>query len=151
MRVRAEVVFGEGSEAQGLKAERAESVSGGQQGAGLALAELQAAPGTPHGRRALCSLQLLGMHPGQPHQPLAGCAGGGLTSGRCGTGLKGLFPFIKEKGAGSQVLSCWAVWEGGGTCCPSCSGEGWELPDVITSFSSSPTSLCTYHYDDLFC
>lgn len=42
MRVRAEAVLGEGLEAQGFRTESAESVAGGQQGAGQVLAELQA-------------------------------------------------------------------------------------------------------------
>lgn len=54
----------------------------------------------------------------------------------------------RSRVTGAFTLGCVG---GNGTCCPSCSGEGWELPDVITSFSSSLTSLCTYHYDDLFC
>lgn len=72
VRVRAEVVLGEGSEAQGLRTESVEGEAGGQQGAGQAVAELRQTPGSPHDRRALCSLQLLGVNPGQPHQPLAG-------------------------------------------------------------------------------
>lgn len=113
------------------------------------------------------SCPVSGSQPGR-HQGLpvtgglcAPCSSWGCIQGReCrrGTDLwqvwnkaEGLCPFQKEGGAGSQVLPSWAVWEGDGTCCPSCSREGWELPDVITSFSSSPTSLCTYHYDDLFC
>lgn len=119
VRVRAGLVLGEGSEARGLETESVESVAGGQQGSGQALAELRQAPGIAHAGRAPCSSW---------GAPRAAPAASGrvssweMTCGRCGT--EELCSFLKEKGAGSQVLSCWAVWEGGGTCCPSCTGEG---------------------------
>lgn len=108
-------MLGEGSEAQGLKTESVESVAGGQQGAGQALAELQA------GSRGY--LQQEGsLLPAAPGDASGRVCRWGLTSGRCGT--EELCSFLQERGAGSQVLSSWPVWEGDGTCCPSCSREG---------------------------
>lgn len=71
----------------------------------------------------------------------------GMTCGRCGT--EGLCSFLKEKGAGSQVLSCWAVWEGGGTCCPSCMERAES--SQMSSHPSLPLQLPFAHTIMMIC
>lgn len=142
-------MLGEGSEAHGLRTGSVESVAGGQQGAGQAVAELQA--GTRDHPEWEGSLLLLGMHPGQPHWLLTGCAGEGLTSGRWGTGLKDCVPSSRREEQGHR---CFHPGLCGREMAPAVHPTAERAESCQMSSHSSlplPTSLCAYHCDDLFC